>query len=769
MLRQIILHIFLYTAALSFVAAVLVLLLFAVRRVTSRWLGHQWQYEIWQAVLTLVFVSPIFLLLYGVFGASSITPGEAAPLSPQTAPLMQEQAYSAPEEAAAVLPAALPEALETPVLAGQTNFVAYLLHNDLTLYLALAWLLISCLLLFGRVCKYRRFAASLWQTSYVISWQDIPLPDSDIDKMRCAAPGLTLRRQKAEALPVAPLLIGLINPCILLPAAELKARDWHNILKHELNHLEHKDLWFKWIMLIVKSCHWFNPAIYMLERQLEQECEIVCDLKVTGFWSQVQRQDYMRTILLIASVSVAVPARNKLYTGINTAKDELKRRFEVISKHKAGRSNGLRLLAGILTACVLCFGSYCGARAAGEIRADENNLSSGASVVVMRGSGEKLQLANEPFVAENGRIYLPLREVLEKLQVIEPNDTESLQYENGLVKLMLYQWQTDAAGGRVRHCFYKRQFSLTDSQIGAQMRNDVIYVPEEMLFGIVQMSAADGGSLLDGLMILQYAENSGEIMRMLSLPLLSEDKTVHTILPLPEQFAVANQFLQAWRHSDYQKMQSFCTPYVLESVGWQYADVMLGEAVAVYAAQRAAEPNSLDVHALIIRPDGKSSFSELSLILEVEQQQDGSWLIGGLRSSNRDNTPLSENSEQHWQWPLDDKYRNISYGFGGPSQHSGIDIPAVNGAPVYAAAAGQVLAAGYMGEDGNKVILRHSQADVWETRYSHLSSIAVAAGDMVEAGQIIGYVGSTGKSTGNHLHFVIMHNGQALDPLELFE
>ena len=95
--------------------------------------------------------------------------------------------------------------------------------------------------------------------------------------------------------------------------------------------------------------------------------------------------------------------------------------------------------------------------------------------------------------------------------MIEPNDNSSLQYENGLVKLTLYQWQTDAAGGQVLHCFYQRQFSLTDTQIGAQMRNDVIYVPVEVLLGIAQMSAAGGGSLLDGLMILQYDANGGEI------------------------------------------------------------------------------------------------------------------------------------------------------------------------------------------------------------------------------------------------------------------
>ena len=82
-------------------------------------------------------------------------------------------------------------------------------------------------------------------------------------------------------------------------------------------------------------------------------------------------------------------------------------------------------------------------------------------------------------------------------------------------------------------------------------------------------------------------------------------------------------------------MQAFCYGEAIENVGWQYADTMLGEVVAVYAEQRAVEPNSLDLHALIIRPNGQSGYSELAITLEVEQQKDGNWLIDGLSSSKR--------------------------------------------------------------------------------------------------------------------------------------
>jgi murein DD-endopeptidase MepM/ murein hydrolase activator NlpD len=81
---------------------------------------------------------------------------------------------------------------------------------------------------------------------------------------------------------------------------------------------------------------------------------------------------------------------------------------------------------------------------------------------------------------------------------------------------------------------------------------------------------------------------------------------------------------------------------------------------------------------------------------------------------------------------------------------------------VPAAAAGEVTFAGDQGGYGTMVVVRHE--DGFETRYAHLSSTAVQPGDRVDAGQAVGRVGSTGRSTGPHLHFEVRRNGQQLDP-----
>jgi murein DD-endopeptidase MepM/ murein hydrolase activator NlpD len=95
--------------------------------------------------------------------------------------------------------------------------------------------------------------------------------------------------------------------------------------------------------------------------------------------------------------------------------------------------------------------------------------------------------------------------------------------------------------------------------------------------------------------------------------------------------------------------------------------------------------------------------------------------------------------------------------------HEGIDLGAAYGTPIHAAAAGTVIYAGWMEGYGNLVIIDHGGG--LATAYGHQSSIAVANGQSVSQGQVIGYVGSTGHSTGPHLHFEVRVNGAPVDPL----
>ena len=101
---------------------------------------------------------------------------------------------------------------------------------------------------------------------------------------------------------------------------------------------------------------------------------------------------------------------------------------------------------------------------------------------------------------------------------------------------------------------------------------------------------------------------------------------------------------------------------------------------------------------------------------------------------------------------------------GGAARHQGIDLAAPVGTPIYATAEGTVSEAGYnSGGYGNLIKLDHGRGI--ETRYGHLSRILVSPGQRIARGQIIGRMGSTGRSTGSHLHYEVRIDGRAVNPI----
>ena len=120
-------------------------------------------------------------------------------------------------------------------------------------------------------------------------------------------------------------------------------------------------------------------------------------------------------------------------------------------------------------------------------------------------------------------------------------------------------------------------------------------------------------------------------------------------------------------------------------------------------------------------------------------------------------------------WPLPG-HTYISCHFGevdafGNAGHRGTDIPAPEGTPILAAHSGTVIISGWNNSYGNQVLLDNGAG--LSTRYAHMTQTAVTAGATVTAGQVIGYVGSTGDSTGNHLHFEVMQNGVRVNPMDM--
>lgn len=160
---------------------------------------------------------------------------------------------------------------------------------------------------------------------------------------------------------------------------------------------------------------------------------------------------------------------------------------------------------------------------------------------------------------------------------------------------------------------------------------------------------------------------------------------------------------------------------------------------------------------------------EVSTILAANDKSEENLRIGeklfvpGGKLS-RAEIPVSRAGVSRFMWPVNGELSS-EFGYRWGRLHAGIDIANDNGAPVQAARNGQVLFAGWYGSYGYTVMIDHGQGYV--ALYGHLSDYVVVPGQEVGIGQTIGYVGSTGNSTGPHLHFEVHKDGQLVNPLSL--
>ena len=170
----------------------------------------------------------------------------------------------------------------------------------------------------------------------------------------------------------------------------------------------------------------------------------------------------------------------------------------------------------------------------------------------------------------------------------------------------------------------------------------------------------------------------------------------------------------------------------------------------------------------------------LALMLEPENQNLWAELLGGFNSGG--GQIMNPNTDWEgtgiFQWPLPQSYTITSwFGYredpftGEIAYHSGTDIGAPGGTPILTAADGTVTIANAIdtwgGGYGYYIKINHN--DTFDTLYAHCSSICVTVGQEVKQGEVIGYVGTTGNSTGNHLHFEVWQNGERTDALGYFK
>ncbi|MBQ8598945.1 MAG: hypothetical protein IJ411_02365, partial [Oscillospiraceae bacterium] len=149
-----------------------------------------------------------------------------------------------------------------------------------------------------------------------------------------------------------PMMIGLLDPMILLPDMEYSEEDYAVVLTHELNHYKRRDLWYKLLLLLTRCVHWFNPLVWLMLREADNDLEITCDEAVVKNHSGDDRAIYCEAILRIMCRGKGKYAL--LSTGFNGGKKVLQRRFSAVLNEKASRGFALGAMAMVLV--LLCGG-----------------------------------------------------------------------------------------------------------------------------------------------------------------------------------------------------------------------------------------------------------------------------------------------------------------------------------------------------------------------------------------------------------------------------
>ncbi len=148
-----------------------------------------------------------------------------------------------------------------------------------------------------------------------------------------------------------PMLIGFFRPRIILPVGEWEDKELSYIFVHELTHYKQRDMFYKWLIQIVVCVHWFNPFVYLLEKEVNKSCELSCDEKVISVLDDTARREY-------GDILISFLKSNNLYKSslasvtLSEGAEQIKERLGAIMNFKS-KTKTIRVLTGILTLFIL--------------------------------------------------------------------------------------------------------------------------------------------------------------------------------------------------------------------------------------------------------------------------------------------------------------------------------------------------------------------------------------------------------------------------------
>lgn len=517
----------------------------------------------------------------------------------------------------------------------------------------------------------------------------------------------------------APLTYGLVRPVVLLPRT-LDLTDEEAlacVLAHERAHIRRLDGLLKLALTAALCLHWFNPAAWLLYALGNRDMELRCDEAAVLALGEDSRERYALALIRLAE-NKHVPLCG--FAHRNGMEERIKAIMSIKKKSLLACFIALALVLGITTAF---------ATSAKPAEADEP----------WNGDMTDRELHAQSS-AETAALWEETLAPYEPFGLTWTFDDPDLD-GNGLTMT----WE----GHEVRGIYDEGKFSWITEHAG-----DGTFGPDA-----VELYTIYENGKLTGLRLATEEEQksfdrdrklNSDTRMTIALGESVHYDSGHIYFTIPESEEPWSIFIQgrilmedgsgqSVRYLEKESEQAEWVPQMTYS--FEVADAAYDELTMDIKYGNAAYCYPLT----LILPEGKPMEAEPLPEGKADVPEDGSmvWPVDGGTVSQAQQTRTNPETRE-------------------TATHSGVDIAVEQGTPVYAAGKGTVKEAGFNAQDGNFVRIDHGNGQ--ETFYAHCASVLVKTGDTVELGQTIAAVGSTGQSTGPHLHFEVLVNGVAQDP-----
>lgn len=328
--------------SLSVSGTLLLLLIWGLKQLCKNKFSRRWQYYIW-LVAVLRFLIPFTFgttIVGGLFETLDATMETAASNENSMNPNVPVTVNTDTGET-------------EPIPENRNATAADSIRKPLDIFdcVFLIWAVLGLILFVRRITIYQSFIHYLKAGNTEVADISILNLLSDCEEKQNIKSRVELYRNPLIA---SPMLIGFFRPCIILPVRELGEKELAYILGHELSHYQQKDLFYKWMIQLVVCVHWFNPFVYLLEKEVNKSCELSCDEKVISRLDAQARREYGDTLISYLKGNNLYKSSLSCVT-LTEGAEQLKERLGAIMKFKKKSKSVIMITAIISVAVFACF------------------------------------------------------------------------------------------------------------------------------------------------------------------------------------------------------------------------------------------------------------------------------------------------------------------------------------------------------------------------------------------------------------------------------